>query len=159
MIVKIDKLSHDFRGITKINDKVTFVSNVLPNEVVDIRITNSKKSINEAKVISYIEESNDRIKPICPYNDICGGCDISYINYDKSLKYKKEIVKDIIRLLVQCLITTILVSVCMENGWILSNHATDVSSDMFWTLYSSICVLVPIIMFHRGLEGRYLCVI
>lgn len=71
----------------------------------------------------------------------------------------KKIVKDIIRLLVQCLITTILVSVCMENGWILSNHATDVSSDMFWTLYSSICVLVPIIMFHRGLEGRYLCVI
>lgn len=97
MIVKIDKLSHDFRGICRIDDKVTFVSNVLPNEVVDIRIINSKRSINEAKVISYIEESNDRIKPICPYSDICGGCDISYIKHDKSLEYKKDIVKDIMK--------------------------------------------------------------
>lgn len=97
MIVKIDKLSHDFRGICRVNDKVTFVSNTLPNEVVDIRITNSKKSINEAKVLSYIEESNDRIRPICPYNCLCGGCDTSYIKYDKSLEYKKDIVKDIIK--------------------------------------------------------------
>lgn len=97
MIVKIDKLSHDFRGISRVNDKVTFVSNTLPNEVVDIRITNSKKSINEAKVISYIEESYDRVKPICPYSDICGGCDTSYIKHDKCLEYKKEIVKDIMK--------------------------------------------------------------
>lgn len=95
MIVKIDKLSHDFRGITRINDKVTFVSNTLPHEIVDIRIINSKKNINEGKVISYIEESSDRVKPICPYNDICGGCDTSYIKYDKCLEYKKDIVKDI----------------------------------------------------------------
>lgn len=97
MIVKIDKLSHDFRGICRVNDKVTFVSNTLPNEVVDIRITNSKKSINEAKVISYIEKSNDRVKSICPYSDICGGCDTSYIKYDKCLEYKKDIVKDIMK--------------------------------------------------------------
>ena len=28
MIVKVDKLSHDLRGITKINNKITFVSDV-----------------------------------------------------------------------------------------------------------------------------------
>lgn len=97
MIVKIDKLSHDFRGITRVNDKVTFVSNTLPNELVDIRVINSKKNINEAMVISYIEESCDRIKPICPYNYLCGGCDTSYIKHDKSLEYKKNNVKDIMK--------------------------------------------------------------
>ena len=39
MIVKIDKLSHDFRGISRINDKVLFIPSVLPEEVVDVRIT------------------------------------------------------------------------------------------------------------------------
>ena len=97
MIVKIDKLSHDFRGITRIDDKVTFVSNTLPGEVAHIKLTDSKKSINEGKVISFIETSSDRVGARCPYYEVCGGCDISYIRYDKSLEYKKDIVIDIMK--------------------------------------------------------------
>ena len=97
MIVKIDKLSHDFRGIAKPNDKVTFVSDTLPGEVVDIKITSSKKNIDEAKVISYIEKSEDRVESICPYYDLCGGCDTSYIRYDKALEYKRVIVRNIMK--------------------------------------------------------------
>lgn len=97
MIVKIDKLSHDFRGITRVNDKVTFISDTLPGEVVDIKITNSKKNIDEAKVISYVDISEDRVKPACPYYDLCGGCDTSYIKYDKVIEYKKDIVIDIMK--------------------------------------------------------------
>ena len=36
MIVRIDKLSHDMRGITRIDNKITFVDKTLPNEVVNI---------------------------------------------------------------------------------------------------------------------------
>lgn len=97
MIVKIDNLSHDFRGITRINDKVTFVSDALPGEVADIRITSSRKNIDEAKVISYIETSEERVKPVCPYYELCGGCDTSFIRYNKVLEYKKNIVMDIMR--------------------------------------------------------------
>ena len=46
MIVKIDKLSHEMRGIAKIDNKVTFVDKVIPNEVVNIRITKQKKNNN-----------------------------------------------------------------------------------------------------------------
>ena len=41
------------------------------------------------------------------------------------------IVKDAISLLSHCLIATILASVCIENGWILSNDTADVSYTMF----------------------------
>ena len=61
MIVKSDKWSHDFRGITRVNNKVTFVSDTLPSEVVDVRITDTKRNIDEAKVISYIDRSIDRV--------------------------------------------------------------------------------------------------
>ena len=56
MIVKIDKLSHDFRGITKVNDKVTFVEKTLPTETVDIRITKEKKNYNE-QILKIIEKA------------------------------------------------------------------------------------------------------
>lgn len=65
------------------------------------------------------------------------------------------IVKDAIKWIIRCLIATILVSVCMENGWILSNDNVDVSYAMFWKLYSAIFVLVPLIMFYRGITGKY----
>ena len=97
MIVKIDRLSHDMRGITKIDNKITFVDKVLPDEVVNIRLTKQKKNINEARLVNVIESSQDRIQPKCPYYDVCGGCNIAHINYNKSLMYKKEIVKDIIK--------------------------------------------------------------
>lgn len=97
MIVKVDKLSHDLRGITKINNKITFVSDVLPNEIVDVKIINEKKNFNEAKVISYIEKSSDRIENKCPYSDKCGGCDFGYLNYKTSLMYKKNMVVDVMK--------------------------------------------------------------
>ena len=73
MIVKIDKLSHDMRGITRIDNKVTFIDNTLPGEVVNIKLTKQKKDINEGRVLSFIEQSLDRVKPICPYYNVCGG--------------------------------------------------------------------------------------
>lgn len=97
MIVKIDKLSHDFRGITKVNDKVTFVEGALPTETVDIRIIKEKKNYNDAKIISYIEESSDRVNYQCPFYDKCGACDIGYIDYNKGIEYKKNNYIDIMK--------------------------------------------------------------
>lgn len=65
------------------------------------------------------------------------------------------IVKDAIMWIIRCLIATILCSVCVENGWILSNDTTDISYTMFWKLYSTILTLVPLIMFYRGITGKY----
>ena len=97
MIVKIDKLSHDFRGISRINDKVLFIPSVLPEEVVDVRITIDKKNYSIGKAMNIITESSNRRKSICPYFDTCGGCSTGYIKYDKALVYKKESVIDIMK--------------------------------------------------------------
>jgi len=97
MIVKIDKMSHDCRGICKINDKVTFISKALPEEILDIRLISEKKNINEGKINKILQSSPDRIIPLCSYVDKCGGCDIAHINYNKQLEIKKEIVIDIMK--------------------------------------------------------------
>lgn len=97
MIVKIDKLSHDFKGIGKINDKVLFVDRVLPREIVDIRIVKEKKNYCNGKLYRIIDKSPNRIDSICPYFDTCGGCTTGYIKYNKTLEYKKNIFIDIMK--------------------------------------------------------------
>lgn len=92
MIVKIDNLSHDLKGIAKVNGKVTFIPNVLSGEVVDIKILEEKKNYNKGKVISYIEKSKNRIESKCPYFNRCGGC-----SFSGTIEYKKDIFIDIFK--------------------------------------------------------------
>ncbi len=104
MKVKIEKLDDLGRGICKLNSKVTFVENTLPNEEVEIKLTKEKKKYNEAKVTSYIKVSDNRIEPKCKYYNICGGCDIMHMKYETQLNYKKEKVKTILKKYAQILI-------------------------------------------------------
>ncbi len=96
MQYKIEKLDNFGRGISHINNKIVFISNALEDEIVDATTTYSNKKFDEAKVNEIIEGSRMRIKPICPYFDICGGCNLLHMNYDDQLKFKYNKVKDII---------------------------------------------------------------
>lgn len=97
MIVKIERLAHNFKGIGKIDGKIILVNNALPGEIVDVKVVKEKKKYAEAEIISFLKKSTRRISPKCPYASKCGGCDISYIDYIMSLQYKKDMVVDIIK--------------------------------------------------------------
>ena len=94
--VKIEKLDNTGRGICYINDKITFVENALPGEIVDISIIKESKKYNEAIVTKYIKKSNIRIDSICPYYNDCGGCKLLHLSYDNTIKYKKEKIESIL---------------------------------------------------------------
>ncbi|MBR2828028.1 MAG: class I SAM-dependent RNA methyltransferase, partial [Bacilli bacterium] len=96
MKVKIEKFDHFGRGITYINDKIAFIENALPQEIVEIKITKENKKYLEGKVIEIIEKSPIRIEEECPYSKICGGCQLNHICYNEENKYKEEKVKEII---------------------------------------------------------------
>ena len=96
MIVKIDRLDHQGRGIATL-DKVTFIPNVLPNEEVDISIITSKSKYNIGKANRYIKTSEKRVNAVCPYYELCGGCDLMHISYIDELEYKKNKIKDIMK--------------------------------------------------------------
>ena len=93
---EIKSLDHYGRGITKINDKIVFVKNALPNEIVNISIINEKKKYFEAKVEEYVTKSNKRVEVKCPYYKYCGGCNIMHIMYSDQLVFKENKIKDIV---------------------------------------------------------------
>jgi len=97
MKVEVLKLDNFGRGITYINDKICFIENALPNEVVEIEIIKETTKYYNAKVIKYIEKSPLRIEEECPYSNICGGCNLNHICFNEENKFKLNKVKDIMK--------------------------------------------------------------
>ena len=97
MEVKIEKLDDFGRGICYIDNKVTFVPNTIPNDLVEIKITKEFKNYNEGKLINILIPSKKRIEPKCPYFSKCGGCVLQNMNYKDTLEYKKEKVINIFK--------------------------------------------------------------
>lgn len=93
---KIESLDHQGRGITYSNGKVIFVENALPTEEVLIKVLEDKKKYSNAIVTKYNSYSKERIDVECPYYDICGGCNISHLNYENQLKFKEDKLKNIL---------------------------------------------------------------
>ena len=97
MEVKIEKLDNLGRGITYINNKICFIKNSLPNEIVDIEIIKDKSKYLEGKILKYIEKSPLRIEEECPYSSICGGCILNHLCYNDENKFKTNKIKDIMK--------------------------------------------------------------
>ena len=53
-------LSHDGRGIAKVDGKTTFIPFALPGETVKFEYTFSKAKFDEAKVVELVTRSEDR---------------------------------------------------------------------------------------------------
>ena len=94
---KIESLDHYGRGIAKINGKIAFIENALPNEIVEIKLNNEKKRYIEGSVLKYIETSKKRVNVDCPYYNSCGGCNIMHLSYEDQLKFKQEKINNIIK--------------------------------------------------------------
>ena len=74
--VKIEKLDNQGRGICFVNGIITFVPNTLPEEEVNIELTKESKKYNEGRVVEYLNQSEKRVEPICPFFGTCGGCEL-----------------------------------------------------------------------------------
>lgn len=94
--VNIFKQDYFGRGITKIDNRIVFVNDVLPDEVCMIEIVNVKKKYAEGRLKTISDFSLDRVDAICPYYGICGGCQIMHQKYQKQLEFKNGKVKELL---------------------------------------------------------------
>jgi 23S rRNA (uracil1939-C5)-methyltransferase len=97
IVVTIEKLDHQGRGIANINGKIVFVPFALPGEKVEIEIIKEYPRYFEAKIIKIIKPSLNRVEPKCIYYETCGGCDLQHMKYIDTINYKKEKIINIIQ--------------------------------------------------------------
>ena len=89
----ITGITEEGNGVTRHDGKVIFVKDALPGELVNVRITHSKKKFDQGEVIAYSTKSSMRATPFCMHYGTCGGCSLQHVNYNEGLSYKTDWVK------------------------------------------------------------------
>lgn len=93
----IEKLIFEGYGLGHSADgKSVFVRKAVPGDLLEVETIKVKKSYDEAVIRKIIEPSPHRISPRCPYFDNCGGCDHQNISYTDQLRYKDQIIDEMI---------------------------------------------------------------
>lgn len=95
--VSIEKLSNLGFGIAKHDGLVVFVESACPGDKLKVKITKLSKNYANASIVEILEKSSHRVEPPCPMQNICGGCQLQFIDYDYQLKLKKGIIEDAMR--------------------------------------------------------------
>ena len=120
MRLEITDLTHDARGVGRLDGKVVFVAGALPGETVEIDALRQKKRYSEANTKKIIQASKDRIQPPCPWFDRCGGCDLQHLDYAAGLLWKQKHVKGLLKKK-RCSAPVHPV-IGMETPWAYRNH-------------------------------------
>ena len=74
---------------------VVFVPFVITGEVVEVEITEVKKSFARAKLLRVITPSPERVSPECKFYGACGGCQYQHLDYPAQLRMKHKQISDL----------------------------------------------------------------
>jgi 23S rRNA (uracil1939-C5)-methyltransferase len=78
------------KSLSRIEGKVIFIEGAVPGDIVDVRISKSKKDWAEGKAVQFHQLSPERVTPFCQHFGICGGCKWQMLPYEKQLAYKQN---------------------------------------------------------------------
>lgn len=92
--VTIESMSHEGRGIARVNGKTVFVFGALQGERVLIQIQRSGRKFDQATTLEVIEASPQRIEPACAAFRICGGCSLQHLDNEDQLALKQQSLLD-----------------------------------------------------------------
>ncbi|HIN82804.1 MAG TPA: 23S rRNA (uracil(1939)-C(5))-methyltransferase, partial [Chromatiales bacterium] len=94
IIVEIESLLLDGRGVGHIEGKAVFVAGALPGETVSIGFTRRKRKLDEAVVEEVITPSEQRVEPRCSIFGTCGACSLQHFDADAQIREKQQILLD-----------------------------------------------------------------
>ncbi|MFH1356035.1 MAG: methyltransferase domain-containing protein [bacterium] len=85
----IDCVNHQGFGEVRLSHEKYLVPYVLPKEKVRVQPIGKKRGWHTCNLVSVLESSPKRVKPLCPYFGVCGGCQLQHIDYVEQLKLKR----------------------------------------------------------------------
>lgn len=92
--VDITDLSHDGRGVARIEGKTIFVSGALPGERARVRIVKRSRHFDEAKLDELLTRSPDRIEPRCIHFGTCSGCSLQHLPQQAQIAAKQRVLAE-----------------------------------------------------------------
>ncbi len=83
-------LSHEARGVTRVDGKAVFVADALPGERVIMRRVTRRRNFDEAVLEQVLRASDDRVPAECPHFGLCGGCALQHLAPAAQLAFKQS---------------------------------------------------------------------
>ncbi|EUJ40356.1 23S rRNA (uracil(1939)-C(5))-methyltransferase RlmD [Brochothrix campestris] len=93
MTVIIKRIGINGEGIGYFDNTIVFIKGALPGERVVAQISKVFPKYLEAEMTTIERESPDRIQPLCPIYEECGGCQLQHLIYDKQLVMKRDMIR------------------------------------------------------------------
>lgn len=87
----VASLSHDARGVSRINGKAVFIDGALPGEGVAFRYTKQHRNYDEGVVEEVLAASAERVTPRCLHFALCGGCSLQHMDERAQIHHKQQI--------------------------------------------------------------------
>jgi 23S rRNA (uracil1939-C5)-methyltransferase len=92
--LQIERLSHEGRGIARLDGKLIFVEGALPGETVRATYTATHKKYDEARALEVLSASPDRVEPPCAHFSICGGCSLQHLARPAQIAFKQGVLAE-----------------------------------------------------------------
>ena len=98
VLLQVDSLDLDGRGIARHEGKVVFVPGALPGERVRAEIVGRKAKFDRARLLAIERPSALRTQPACPHFGLqpgaCGGCPMQHVQPQAQLAIKQRVLED-----------------------------------------------------------------
>ena len=89
--VEIERMAYSADAVGHLpNGKTVFVPSGAPGDIVEVEITEEKRSFARAKIVSIEESSPHRVKPASPIDELCGTAPWQHLEYDAQLSAKRS---------------------------------------------------------------------
>jgi len=90
----VESISHEGRGIARLDGKTIFIDGALPGEEVMFVYTSQRSKFAEGCAVEIIKASPERIEPVCPHFLLCGGCSLQHMSPEAQRAHKQSVLVD-----------------------------------------------------------------
>ena len=90
----VESISHEGRGIARLDGKTIFIDGALPGEEVMFVYTSQRSKFAEGRAVDIIKASPERVEPVCPHFLLCGGCSLQHMSPEAQRAHKESVLVD-----------------------------------------------------------------
>ena len=90
----IESLSHDGRGVARIEGKAVFIDGALAGEQVKFVYSKMHSKYDEGRTIEVLQAANDRVDAKCQHFGVCGGCSLMHMAPEAQLALKQKTLQE-----------------------------------------------------------------
>ena len=84
-------MTHDGRGIARVDGRPVFIHGALPGEDVEFLYTDRRRDYAEGRLLAVHSAASERVEPRCPSFGVCGGCSFQHVADSEQIRLKQEL--------------------------------------------------------------------